>query len=473
MNKQSMTDLKMIESDIPIWLKHAVRVIGLILLVMGLPFSINLFCVAPLMLLDSDTPDMMIYGVISLTIALLTAGVGGIAFIHAGRALKNKSSKPVRFPFHPFLLMGSFTFLIGLGLIFQMADLGTVIFFPIILVACAILPPTWAVVWMIPRAVEKPAVSNEAQESLSGEKAQENTKQPPLPVLREQKGISWRRALFAFSGGATASVFIAVALEILLPVIVLSLVFNLADTAMENLRALFRALSSRSVADALTNRGFLYLFVQFAVIAPLVEEIAKPLVVLPLVRNLNKREAFSIGALAGAGFAALENIVYGTAGLSIWAGILIVRALGSALHPLGSGLVTLGWRDVIRGDKNAGKNWWKRYGIAVAIHAVWNGGSLLVITLGGASFFGRLPPEIDILGLSAAGTTLAFLIILGLATLWIGRAYGHNEFNLSSAGSSPDITQFTPSDRMVAVWAIACMIAIVPAGIVGLKLWLR
>ena len=473
MNKQNMADLEIIESDTPIWLKHTVRVIGLILLAAGLPFTINLFCVAPLMLLDSSTPDMMVYGVVSLTFALLTAGVGGIAFIHAGRALKSKPSKPIRFPFHPLLLMGSFTFLIGLGLIFQMADLGTAIFFPIILVACAILPPTWAVVWMIPRAVEKPAAPDEEKESLSDEKDQKNTKQPPLSVLREQTGISWRRALLAFSGGATASVFIALALEILLPVIVLSLVFNLADLAMENMRTLFRALSNRAVAEALTNRGFLYLFVQFVVIAPIAEEVAKPLVILPLVRNLNKREAFSIGALAGAGFAALENIIYGTGGLAIWAGILIVRALGSALHPLGSGLVALGWRDVLRREKDAGNNWWKRFGIAVIIHAVWNGGSLLVITLGGASFFGGLPPEIDILGLSAGGTTLAFLIILGLATLWIGRAYGYDESVLSSLGSSPDSTRFTPSDRAVAVWAIACLIALVPAGIVGLKLWLR
>ena len=132
----------------------------------------------------------------------------------------------------------------------------------------------------------------------------------------------------------------------------------------------------------------------------------------------------------------------------------------------------MGWRDVLCGEKDAGKNWWKRFGIAVAVHAVWNGGSLLVITLGGARFFGGLPPEIDILGLSAAGTTLAFLIILGLSALWIGRAYGHNKPFLPSVGTT-DEERFVLSDRAVAIWAIACLIAIVPAGIAGLKLWLR
>ena len=224
-----------------------------------------------------------------------------------------------------------------------------------------------------------------------------------------QLALSWRRGLLSFAGGATVSVFIAIVLEILLPVIILSLVFNLADTVSGSFRALLRALASSEIADALTNPGFIFIFVQITIIAPLAEEIAKPLVTLPLLRHLNKQEAFWVGAMAGAGFAALENVIYATSGLTIWAGILLVRALGSALHPLGSGLVAQGWQDVLRGEKDSGKNWLRRFGIAVAVHAVWNGGSLLVITLGGARLFGELPPEIDVLGLSAAGTTLAFL----------------------------------------------------------------
>ena len=277
----------------------------------------------------------------------------------------------------------------------------------------------------------------------------------------------------SFVGGATVSVFIAIVLEILLPVVVLSLVFNLADTLSTNLSDLFRALSNENIAKALTNPSFIYIFVQIAIIAPLAEELAKPLVTLPLLKKLNKQESFWVGALAGAGFAALENIIYATSGFTIWAGILLVRALGGALHPLGSGLVAQGWRDVLRGEKDAGKNWLKRFGIAVAVHAVWNGGSLLVITLGGARFFGELPPEIDLLGLSAAGTTLAFLVILGIAALWIGRAYGHDKSVLIVEGEESPETKFIPSDRAIALWAVACLIALVPAGIAGLKLWLR
>lgn len=440
------------ESPIPSGLKRAIRVIGLLLVIVGLPVAINLFCIVPLVLFSGGDSDAILYGVVSLIFALLTLGVGGVALLHANRSLQNKPSKVLQFP-PPLLMMGIFIFLIGLGLAISI-DRQSGLFLPPILIACAILPPLWAVAWMIPQARVAPAAEN----------VEGNAPQPAL---------SWRRGLLSFAGGATVSVLIAIVLEILLPVIIISLVFNFADTVSGTIRELLRALSSAEIADALTNRGFIFIFVQLAIIAPLAEEIAKPLVTLPLLRHLNKQEAFWVGAMAGAGFAALENMIYATSGLTIWAGILVVRALGSALHPLGSGLVAQGWQDVLRGEKDSGKNWLRRFGIAVAVHAAWNGGSLLVITLGGARLFGELPSEIDVLGLSAAGTTLAFLIILGISALWIGRAHGHNKAILYTEQEAPSDASFMLSDRAIAIWAVACLVAIVPAGIAGLQLWLR
>ncbi len=449
-------------SRMPAWLKRTVMTIGLVMIIIGTPFTINLFCIVPLVFINSRTEDVVIYGVISLMIALLTLGVGTAAFLHGRSSLKDKPSKHLRFPSHPIVMAGLFIFLLGLGSVAKAAGVGAMIIFPPILLAAAALPPLWSVAWMIPQSVGIKS-KNEIKEPSDTEQVQEDTTQPSL---------TWRRGLLAFAGGATVSVFIAILLEILLPIIIFALVFNLADTVADSLQVVFRELSNKDVADALTNRGFIYLFIQLAIIAPLAEEIAKPLVVLPLVRNLNKQETFWVGALAGAGFAALENVIYATSGFYIWSGILFVRALGGALHPLGSGLVAQGWRDVILREKDAGKNWWKRFGIAATVHAMWNGGSLLVITLGGARLFGSMPPEIDILGLFAAGTTVAFLIILGLSALWIGRAYGHDKLILPTE-STTDEERFVPTDRAVAIWAIACLIAIVPAGIAGLKLWLR
>lgn len=444
-----MNEMQTTPSAVPDGLKRVVRTLGLILIIVGAPLTINLLCILPLVSFSVGGGDVVYFGVASLTLATLTLGAGTAAFWHANRSLNGIPSKPLRFP-STMLLIGVFVFLVGLGASVVAFDTAAGILFPLVLLLAAVLPPLWAVAWMIPRA--KPSAEGEAGAA-------------------DQPSLSWRRGLLAFAGGATVSVFIAIVLEILLPVTVFALIFELAENVSVQMEALFRALSSRDVAQALTNRGFIYLFVQIAVIAPLAEEFAKPLVVLPLVRHLNKQQTFWVGALAGAGFAALENVIYAMGGFAIWAGILAVRAIGGALHPLGSGLVAQGWRDVMLGKKDAGKNWWKRFGIAVAVHAAWNGGSLLVITLGGARFFGDLPPEIDILGISAAGTTLAFLVILGLAALWIGRAYGHDQPFLPADGEAE--AGLVPSERAIVLWAVACLIAIVPAGIAGLKLWLR
>jgi hypothetical protein len=236
---------------------------------------------------------------------------------------------------------------------------------------------------------------------------------------------------------------------------------------------LFDALAGLHIAEALTKSGFIYIFILLAVIAPLAEEFAEPLALLPFLRRLNRKEAFLLGALVGAGFATIENIIYAAIGNEIWGGILFVRALGGALHPLGAGLMALAWRDVLCKEQNAGTNWITCFAIAVGVHAAWNGGSLLVITLGGAGLFGELPEEIGILGVSAAGATLAFLILLGISALWMGRALGRGESpKFSLVGEHVD-TSLTPSERTLAIWALACLTAIVPIGIVGLSLWLR
>jgi hypothetical protein len=232
-------------------------------------------------------------------------------------------------------------------------------------------------------------------------------------------------------------------------------------------------LAGKDIASAITNPGFVYVFVQIALIAPLAEEFAKPLVALPLLGRLTRRDAFWVGAMAGAGFATLENVLYAGFGYYFWAGILVVRAAGGAIHPLGAGLVGLSWRDILNGEPNAWRNGLARFGMAVGVHALWNGGSLLVITLAGARFFGQLPAEINVLGLSAAGTTLAFLIVLGLATLWMGRALAQRARLPSLPAAESADLQFTLSDRAVAIWALACLVAIVPAGITGLQLLVR
>jgi RsiW-degrading membrane proteinase PrsW (M82 family) len=333
-------------------------------------------------------------------------------------------------------------------------------FFPPILILLAALPPLWSVAWFM---------KTDSNDSRRLEVQSQDAKRlgSNLPA------ITWRRGVMAFIGGATIGVFIALVLEIIMPAIVLALVFNLADVALDRANALFDALAGSRIAEALTNPGFIYVFIELAIIAPLAEEIAKPLALLPILRRMNRSEAFLLGALAGAGFAAVENIIYAASGNEIWSGILLVRSLGGALHPLGAGLMALAWRDVLCKEQGAGSNWMTRFAIAVGVHAAWNGGSLLVITLGGAGLFGKLPEEIGILGVSAAGAALAFLILLGISALWMGRAFGRGESPKLPLADEHADTSLPPSERTLAIWALACLTAIVPIGIAGLTLWLR
>jgi RsiW-degrading membrane proteinase PrsW (M82 family) len=428
----------MTENTTPTWVKRLAQIGGALWLAPGLLSLPNLLCLNLFMLSESASTSAR-YSIFSLTLTLLTLGAGWAAWRFGDDALKGKSSRPLRLP-ATLTLVGVFGVLLALGGVISAYEILPGLFLTPIFVVLAALPPLWAVTWFIPRKLES-------------------------------NPLTWRRGLLAFIGGGTLGVAVALVLEILLPVIVIALVFGLSTTVLDSLEGFFSALTGTEAARALTNPGFVYLFLQLAVIAPLAEEIAKPLIVLPLLKRLDEQQTFWLGALAGAGFAALENILYAATGYPLWAGIFLVRALGGALHPLGAGLVALGWRDVLRGAPNAGRKWLLRFGLAVLIHAAWNGGSLLVITLGGARFFGSLPPEIDLLGLSAAGTTLAFLLILGLAALWIGRAFGHGQAFLQE-NTAPG-TDFNPSDRSLAIWGLACLVAIVPAGIAGLKLWLR
>ena len=96
-----------------------------------------------------------------------------------------------------------------------------------------------------------------------------------------------------------------------------------------------------------------------------------------------------------------------------------------------------------------------------------------MVTLASAQFFGDLPAEIEVLGFSAGGTTLALLIVLGLAALWMGRAVVRTLAATQPLANdaSPESVALGLSDRAVALWAIACLVALVPAGITGLKLW--
>ncbi|MBE7552136.1 MAG: PrsW family intramembrane metalloprotease [Anaerolineales bacterium] len=424
--------------SIPTWLKRASALAGLLLLLSSLPFAFGFFCVTFILVIEGDQ-NAISAGLITFMLMAVTLGAGGVVFWHSIQSLQKKKSKILRLP-PVWVIAGIFGLLVAAGLFISNSNLVSGLLFPPILLAAATLPPLLAVSWFTRHCA---------------------------------KGLTWRQASAAFAGGATLGVLAALVLEIVFPAIVLILVFNLAEVATKSVEELFKALAGENIAAALTSPGFIYVLIQVAIIAPVAEELAKPLATLAVIRRLSRQDAFLVGAMAGAGFAAVENVLYAGFGFHFWAGILVVRALGGAVHPLGSGLVALGWHDILLGKPRAGRNWLACFGIAAGMHALWNGGSLLVITLAGAQFFGELPPEIDVLGLSAAGTTLALLIILGLVALWLGSSVVGNMEMAEGRDRRQFTADFTLSDRSIAIWALTCLVAIVPAGIAGLQLLMR
>jgi RsiW-degrading membrane proteinase PrsW (M82 family) len=138
------------------------------------------------------------------------------------------------------------------------------------------------------------------------------------------------------------------------------------------------------------------------VIAPLVEEPMKALVLLPIAASKhfdNTTDGFVYGAAAGLGFGMTENFLYfvdsaATGDLLAWAGTVAIRTLYSALmHGCATSVVgaALGLAR-FRGPLAMGLAVPAGLSVAVAIHALWNGlltldalagggGSLTVVNL--------------------------------------------------------------------------------------------
>jgi hypothetical protein len=130
---------------------------------------------------------------------MLTLGAGGVVAWHAARSLAGNASKPLQLP-RAWIIAGIFGLMLVVGIVSRANDMLAAFVFPPTLLITAVIPPLFAVSWFAqPRA----------------------------------DGLTLRRGMVAFTGGATVSVLIALALEILLPLIVLALVFNLSIVASE------------------------------------------------------------------------------------------------------------------------------------------------------------------------------------------------------------------------------------------------
>jgi RsiW-degrading membrane proteinase PrsW (M82 family) len=414
------------------WVKTLVMLWGMALL-MPVPPLLLSFCCTLLQGWNGDTWSQ-------ITAVLITVGLGcgGTMFLGGARALSLKPSKPLRLP-PLWALVGGFVLSLAIGLgLWQLRGIGTALY-PWFLILAAATPPIAAVAW----------------------------------AMNDHPGrLTRRRAGVAFTAGATVAVPLAVLLEFLVPYTLIWLLLDLGEPVLQMLEQLVQMLAGGNVAHVITSPGFLLVLLELAIVAPLAEEFARPLVVLPLLKGLgSQREAFLLGALAGAGFAGLENIAYALFAVRYWGGVLTLRALSAAVHPLGAGLTALGWYALVNRRAGAARQWLSNYGLAVGQHALWNGGQALWMALAGAMFFGPQPQETDVLGISIAAGMLALLALEGVILL-VSLRMLTRRFEPERATES--LTGKVDPDRAIALWAVVCLAALLPAGLVLLRgLWSR
>lgn len=414
-------------------LRWLVNFWGFVLLLPGLMALVTYCCLATATLpypMEEDpqalAPDVGVAALLAVTV-----GGGGATLYHGLQSEAKRPSRALGLP-PLWALAGAFPLLVALGLGAQQSSTGAFLLFPVPVIAASVIPPVSVLVWM----------------------------------MDGQPGtLTWRRASVAFVAGATVCVVLALVLELIL--------LGLGGFVLHRVGELLPAPAGLEVARALASPGFVVVLVAFGAVAPLVEEMVKPLVTLPLLPHLKRpREALLLGAVAGAGFAALENVVYVMAGMPIWVGTLALRALGAAVHPLTAGLVTVGWFRVLRREPGSGSQWLGGYGLAVGIHALWNGGSVLLLSLGGVRFLGAPPTYLGALGVTVGGSVLALLAFEGVLTFVAARVVARRMVTPSGRQVLEKVLGELSRDQTMAVWAVVCVVILLPVGLAVLEaLW--
>ena len=273
--------------------------------------------------------------------------------------------------------------------------------------------------------------------------------------------ITWRQASLAFVCGSTLAILVAIILEMTLPYLAYLLLEpfwylaeGFADIAWGTPGFIERLFASPLVIVILAIT---------AVEAPIPEEFAKALGI-PMfgrARIQNERQAFAIGLASGAGFAILENMLY--EGLYAyhngwaWGGITLLRSIGSVLHPLGTGIIALGWFRMR--NEGAGKLF-KAYLLSVGLHTLWNGGFEPLVYLTGLDYFAGSGSSLSFYGETLNALLVGYLILLSLGLWCLMRRI----VNGISDRVTPDVSSAPVSRRLIAAWAVACAFVIIPIG---------
>jgi RsiW-degrading membrane proteinase PrsW (M82 family) len=361
---------------------------------------------------------------------------GTLAVYHGLMSILNHRSRPLKLP-PVYLFWIVFAVVLGLGNVLLNFGVAADFLFPPVFLLGAALPTVGVLAW-----------------------AGRRLGWPPTATIGGWP-ITWRQGALAVVAGSTLSIFIAILVETFLPYLAYLLIAPLEFLAFGFSDLFYGG------GDFLERLFFSPLIIVFllttALAAPIPEEFAKALA-LPIFgrqRITNERQALMIGLACGAGFAILENMLY--EGLYAqyngwsWGGVTLLRGLGAILHALCTGLVALGWFRMREGG--AGKLI-KAYLLAVGLHTLWNGGFEVFVYITGLDYYGGFGPSFSFYGTAVEVLLVAYLVALSLGLWWLLRRI----VNGMAQGVEPDITPETVSHRVLAGWAFATALVIVPIG---------
>ncbi|MEW5872128.1 MAG: PrsW family glutamic-type intramembrane protease [Chloroflexota bacterium] len=449
------------------WLRQ-VRTLGLLAMLAGGIISPMCFC-WPSLAFSGERSTGTLFGVAWLALVSLGLGGGFLLYRLSSQAPEESTAGPLRLPSAAILGLG-FCLALWAGEITRQIGLGAAFLPPFFLLAGA-LPPLAAVSWVTRRG--EPPMQPSA-ETANGER----------PSAQPASEFTWQHFSLAFVLTSLLAVALAFFLEILLPLPLLFLVQGLGETLEEAWSTLLDSGLLKLDTSALAASFWSGMFV-LALVAPLVQEFCKSLLVLlvmPVLRPrtqsaaLTRRQVFLLGVTAGAGFAVVENWLYAGVGLASdsgwWGMVFIVNALGAGIHPLATGLVALGRYDALRSEE-AKNIWLWPYSLAVGMRVLWNATSytlLWLLLVSGTRRLQPIFPRADALAFFAVAL-LCVLVVGGVAALvglqwWALRAGEQTP----SAGKVSLKMAALQDDRSMALWAVACLILALLVGLAVLSL---
>jgi RsiW-degrading membrane proteinase PrsW (M82 family) len=276
--------------------------------------------------------------------------------------------------------------------------------------------------------------------------------------------ISWRQAsLMAISGG-TLSIVVTLILGSLVPYVIYLLIAPLEYLSADLLDLLSPGggpFFERLFFSPLLIFYLLYIAFQ----APFPEEFAKAIGPAWMgTRIRSGRMAFALGLASGAGFAIVENMRY--QGLFAqfygwsWGGITALRGIGAVDHALWTAIISL----AIYRERARAAGWFGRlaraYFLSVGLHTLWNGGFMALLYLVGLDHLAGAGPSFSIYGEYIEISLIAVLVAMTMLNWWILGRY----LNALQAETPSAALQSRVSSRVLASWAFAAVLVIVPIG---------